>query len=289
MKLLACFIGLSLTAATSSYATVLFSENFDSYTSGVTPTAANSAKWLTSYNQTSVAADIVQTDINNYLGSGTTNKVVQISQLSANASNAQLASTTTTSFGTTGQLSFDFTIPLSTEISPASNAYNSTNGLDGIILRMGTAAGNGTSAFGLLIRSNGLVALSDGTFNTPTTLTNASLSLTTKYNLTIVYNNSSSLLTYTGGSVAATSMDVYLNGVLVGDDLTHGGSVAADTALSSFSFTNKSTSNVLSLYVDNILVTDTITAGAIPEPSTVAVLAGLGSLTVALVVRRNRR
>lgn len=288
INLLTCALGLSATAATSSQAAVLFSETFDSYTTGSSLTTANSAKWLASYNETNVATDIVQTDTKNYLGGGAGNKVAQISQLTASASNAQIASTTTTSFGVTGQLSFDFSIPLYTDVS-GSSAYNSTSGLNGMILRLGTAANNGGSAFGLLIRSDGLVGLSDASFNTTTALSNANLSAATKYTLTIVYNNSSSLLSYSGGSVAATSMDVYLNGVLVGHNLSNGGSVAANTALTSFSFTNKSTANVLSLYVDNILITDTITAGAIPEPGTIAMLAGLGSLSFALVVRRNRR
>ncbi len=286
MKIFTCMLGLSFAALTSSHATVLFSENFDSYTSGVSIATAGPAKWSKSNNLTGISADIVQTDTNDYFGAGSGNKMGQISQLSPSGNLAVLNSTTTTSFGLTGQVSFDYVVPPYDTVSPTSEPYVTNNyASDGIVFRIGSASGNGNSAFGLLFKEGSLYAVSGDGLGAPVLL--ASTSVSTMHSLSMVYNNQSTSFNYDGGSLAAQSMDVYLDGVLVGDDLTHG-ALAADTAIASLGFIAKGIGNsmVLTMYTDNFVVSDTV---VIPEPDTLASLAGLGALLTAVMLRRRKR
>ena len=161
MKIFTCMLALSFAALASSHATVLFSENFDSYTSGESIAVAGPSNWAQSNNLTGISADIVQTDTNDYFGAGTGNKMGQISQLSPNGNLAILNSTTTTSFGLTGQVSFDYVVPPYNTVSPTSQPYvTDSSSQDGIVFRIGSAAGNSNSAFGLLFKDSSLYAVS---------------------------------------------------------------------------------------------------------------------------------
>ena len=105
------------------------------------------------------------------------------------------------------------------------------------------------------------------------------LSLNSNYLLHIIANGSADSASYTGGSVGAGKMDIYLNGTLLDDDVAVTTSGLNATGFRMYNVNKGDTA------VDNI----TLWSGAvapIPEPSTGAILV-LGS--VALVAVRSLR
>lgn len=92
-----------------------------------------------------------------------------------------------------------------------------------------------------------------------------SLALNTNYALRVVANGSSSPLTYPGGSLAANTMDIYLDGSLIDNDAP-----VTTNGLSANGFRVYQV-NLGNFEVDNIQLYTT----AVPEPSTLG-LAGVG-------------
>jgi hypothetical protein len=85
------------------------------------------------------------------------------------------------------------------------------------------------------------------------------------YTIDVVGNNSASTVTYGSSSVAANTFDLYVNGVLVGDDLPKA-PLPATTNINAFRFYGESsTGNVATIALDNIVWYNTIDA-AIPLP-----------------------
>jgi hypothetical protein len=107
-----------------------------------------------------------------------------------------------------------------------------------------------------------------------------SLTLNTNYSLAVIANGSSVSLPYTGGTLAANTMDIYLNGNLVDDDapVTTNGLSANAFRVYQISLGN--------FEVDNIQLFNS--AVAVPEPSTVA-LGGIGLAIAAAAARRRQR
>jgi hypothetical protein len=149
----------------------------------------------------------------------------------------------------------------------------------------GVGAGNtftGDSAFST---SQGLFWLQSdsGNFERRTSSTWAnvgggtSLALNTNYALRVVANGSSSPLAYPGGSLAANTMDIYLDGSLIDNDAP-----VTTNGLSANGFRVYQI-NQGNFEVDNIQLYTT----AVPEPSTLG-LAGLGVALAGLGAWRRR-
>lgn len=268
---------LSLSCPRTLLASVLYSEDFEGYTvDACVPTGA-SAKWSTYFLATAQATDN-GTDLLGRVKTGpafgVNSKYLMLQDTNA-TTGMSLASSTSTNFGTTGQLSMSFYSP-----------SGMVNQGDGWLLRLGTIYNNSSTAFGLFIENGSIYAATTSNI-TQAASALATYSLDTANTLSIVYNNSTSLLTYDGGTVASGKMDVWLNGSLVGNDLAGIGNLAIGTALANFNFTAKAAAGPIpdfegTLYVDNIEVNSIAT---IPEPRT-AILAGMALIGLLLVHRR---
>jgi hypothetical protein len=112
----------------------------------------------------------------------------------------------------------------------------------------------------------------NGTYNS-TSLTTSAFSQATVYTIEIVGNNKTSgtiNYTYSGvaQSVAVQKYDLYINGTLVGNDLTKG-TIAANTAINATTFTGvSSTSNVANIFVDDVNIYNAVPAAiAIIKPT----------------------
>lgn len=127
-----------------------------------------------------------------------------------------------------------------------------------------------------------------GNWNT-TGLTGTPFAQDTVYNIEIYGNNSAGSLNYTRGtsqSAAANTYDLWVNGVLVGDNLAKA-QLATGTVVDSFMFYGESsTGNVAAITLDNFFYGTDITS--IPEPSTF-VLIGFGLGGLALLRRKKSR
>jgi hypothetical protein len=92
----------------------------------------------------------------------------------------------------------------------------------------------------------------------------------TAYSVTIIGNNSASVVSYTGGSVASNTYDLWVNGVLVGDNLAKA-QLAANSNINAFRFyAESSTSNVAQLALDNVVWYNTCVLPGSSTPTQVA-------------------
>ncbi|GHB96597.1 hypothetical protein [Cerasicoccus arenae] len=246
-----------------THATVLFTENFESYTPAQNvPTGGN---W-----QALDPADILtaQTDSSNLFSTG--NQYGQLSLI--NFSSNMIARATNFTGTLNGQFSMQFN-------DPSGEAHSGR----GWSLRLGSGAGNSSTAFGVFI-DDGNLFLSSGNGVDPNGGTITTYSKDVTNSLDIVFNNDNTIYNYAGGSVASHTMDVYLNGTLVGDDLAGAGGLATGVAIATFNYTAKADPFTGTLFVDNLNVNS---VAVIPESSNYAILAGaLGFLVVAY--RRKR-
>jgi endonuclease I len=98
-----------------------------------------------------------------------------------------------------------------------------------------------------------------------TGITGTPIAQNVAYTIDVVGNNSASTVTYGSSSVAANTFDLYINGVLVGDDLPKA-QLAATTNINAFRFYGEnSAANVATIALDNIVWHNFIDAG-IPLP-----------------------
>ncbi|QYY35063.1 hypothetical protein [Ruficoccus sp. ZRK36] len=268
-------------------AAVMFEDDFNEYANGLEMIGASGTQWGASANsQTeSPLLDVftVLEDSNDYFGAGTSNKYVEmavtstISQYSIVMSAHDFSETSVT-----GQVSFKFYDP--TDASSIGSGW---------ALRIGDGyAGNGNTCFGIILNEGVLSAGSGTGVNKGVTLTNYSMD--TAHTVTIVYNNSASSFDYSSKSVASKTMDVYLDGILIGDDVAGSGGHGVSTDpiedpltydnISNINFTSKSYSDFQdTLNIDDVIVSTDI---SIPEPSTSAFLIGISVLLVTFLRRR---
>ena len=242
-------------AAASTDASVIFSDNFNSYTSGNSlPTGGN---WQTSANSGG-ASDTVQTDTGDVFGLGAANQYLRMEQAGATAS-ANVASMDLT-MPDVGAISFDLSMP--------------TTATSLISFRIGTANSNGNTAFALQFGTGSTAGtrIYATTAGVATGAQLAQFDLGTSKHLTVIYNNTASAVNYDlgtsiSGSLNANAMDVWLDTTQIGFDLAHSGGLALGTPLTQFNFIGTQANKINDLWLDNIVVQ------SIPEPSTTASLA----------------
>jgi hypothetical protein len=278
----------ALTLAAAAHAAAVFTDDFSSYTPGVLTTGAAPAnKWLTTPSPGIIDDDSslftrVTTDSGNLFGAGTSNQYLRISDTSNanNALNYNLAINDTT-IGQVGTLAFDFYDP----------SGDSAQG-DGWLLRLGTAAGNSVTAIGLYLM-NGQLRVATTSNVTPSGTAFSTYSLDTMHSLVVFYNSSASDVSYDGRTLAANTMDVWLDGTIAATALGRSGGSTGVQTIDSFGFTRKTTTNtatdfVGTLLLDNITAYSGVETAAIPEPSTFALAGGTAVLMLAGLSRRQR-
>ncbi|MDR1280975.1 MAG: PEP-CTERM sorting domain-containing protein [Opitutaceae bacterium] len=268
-----CLASLISLAASISQAsvTVEFSDDFGSYSTGDLP--KQDAKWRDS-NNSSGGTSVVAVDIGNVFGSGTGNQYLVLAQ--TGTASANIASQPIT-LSNTGMISFDFATPTAGQSST-------------LTFRIGTGNSNAMTAFSINLGTGSAVGQRVTTSDGSTILYNGSTPGTSTH-VTIFYNNNNdgSVFSYNegafSGSVAANSMDVYVGNNLVGDNLVRSGSLEKGTALTAINFLGANGAKTLEVWLDNISVQS---VSSIPEPSSFAIIGGLGVLFLYALRRRSR-
>ncbi|HEY9249933.1 MAG TPA: hypothetical protein VIO38_12415 [Rariglobus sp.] len=271
------------------HAAPVFTESFNSDTPGVLVTGSSSTKWNSPGTGSNVIDDNstlftrVTTDTGNLFGQGTGNQYLRIADTSNanNALNYNLVIKDTT-IGQVGTLAFNFYDP----------SGDSAQG-NGWLLRLGTSAGNSTTAFGLYLM-NGQLRVATTNNVEPNSTAFATYALDTAHSLVIYFNSSSSAVSYGEHTLAANTMDVWLNGSIAATALARSGGSTGDQTIDSFGFTRKVSSNTSSDFVGTLLVDDLnaysgVELSAIPEPASFAMLGGIGALVCALTLRRRAK
>lgn len=270
---LASFLSLGI-LATSAHAQI-FSENFGNNTDGTTITTAN-----TSFTYARISTGATPTLAFKNPSSFGTGASAQLLATTASLTGLGVTSGTYTAFDV-ATLNFDLRTP--TAFSAASSFF--------------FGAGTGTTTFtnnstfstadlmgGFQVITGGAVqSRAGGVWNT---IAGVTLNSATNYSFSVVMNGSASTVNYgTGGSVGAAKADLYLNNVLVGDDVA----IQDSASVSAFRMYVVSQAAANGGYeLDNVQLFDSAVmpgAGVIPEPGTLA-LAALGLAGLALRRRR---
>lgn len=245
-------LAMSLLLPTLSVqAETVFEENFNEYEPG--PLSSSGEKWIAAR----YGAGEVTKDTKNFFGQGSSNQFLLVevppAQSEANVNDNtsyQLATKSLTSpnYGITGQISFDI-------------YQEEQSSGEGLLVRLGGSPSNGATAFALFIKDGSLFpATGTGVNFSPKSEALASYDLKERHTVTLVYNNSSSAFAYGNESLAAESMDVYLNGRKVGT-VSQSGGMGVDLDLLNLNLTAKSNYQG-ALCIDNIVATDTPTVQA---------------------------
>ncbi|MEI6507900.1 MAG: choice-of-anchor D domain-containing protein [Bacteroidota bacterium] len=153
--------------------------------------------------------------------------------------------------------------------SSTSGVWTFYQGLQGTNYTDNTDVSSANNFIGLRFTFGGSGALTltynnAGTYNS-TSLTTSAFSQGTAYTVEIIGNNKSSgtiSYTYNGAAqtVAVQKFDLYINGTLVGNDLTKGGATA-NTNINATTFTGvTSTSNVANLFLDDVVIYNAVPA-----------------------------
>ncbi|QYY35060.1 hypothetical protein [Ruficoccus sp. ZRK36] len=266
-------------------AAVLFEDNFNEYANGLELIGATDTEWnaQASENPTFGTGSLPDTftvveDTGNLFGSGTSNKFMDMAVTqTVERYNISVSSNSFTESTLTGQIDFRFVDPT----DAASVGY-------GWALRIGYGLGNTKTSFSLVLNEGNLHAGVGASIGNGDVL--STYSMDTAYAVTIVFNNSADSMSYAGGSVASKTMDVYLDGVLIGDDVpgSGGDGVSEDPVtysnIANVNFAAKSYSSFQdALYIDDMKVSSDI---SIPEPASSSVLAGIGILMLSFLWRR---
>lgn len=255
--LAAVCIGMSA----SSHAAILFSENFGVLADGTAITTTNTTF---TYVRTGSGTPVLEAQApGSFSGSSGLMSASGTSITAVAAGGFTSFSVGTLSFSlTTGTLgtgsTFFFGVGTGANFSDA-NAFSGTQYTAAYQITNGTfqvRTGTGTGTWS----------------NVGTTVLGAS----TSYDISVVFNGSSSEVSYGSGSIAAGSTDIYLNGSLLGNfDITDNVDVSA------FKIYTQTSGG--SFEIDNVLLQNEAVA-PIPEPTT----ALLGALGLLGILRRRR-
>lgn len=272
---LASLAALGLLAASAHAQTPIFSENFGTGTSGTTITTSN-----TSFTYARVGT-----------GTGALLQFLNPANVGSGSSARMLATTgSLTGFGvTSGTYSafdvgtFQFDVRTPTTITNASSFFvgfgTGTNTFTGNATFTGTDL---TAAF-QITASGGVPAFQSRVGSAWNTVAGVTIAGGTNYNFSMVFNGSASSVNYDGGNtVAAGKADVFVNNVLLADEV----SISDLQSVSAFRMyvTGQTAANG-SWEVDNIALFNSAVYVTIPEPGTFA-LAALG--LAGLVLRRRK-
>lgn len=265
-KSLLSIVSMALASGLSAQ-TLLFSEDFGTLANGTAISTANTA--LT-YVRVSTGGGSSITALNpSTAGAGSSGVIVSTS---GSLSGIGVVSGGLASFNS-GTFGFGLTVPATQGtfffgIGTGTTTFTNNTTFVGTDLLAGfqiTAAGQ------LQVRSTNTVWTNVGS----TTFTAGTVSVS------IVFNNSGASIDYAGGSVANTRADVFVNGVLVGDDVTIN---AAQASASGFRLYATGAAGAGGYEVDNISVISGI--APIPEPSSIAL--GLAGLAGLVALRRRK-
>jgi len=253
-----------LVTTDSASAALVFSETFDGLTNGEDLTGSNTG--LT-YIRIGSGGGVIDALAPGSFGTGSSAIVTQNSS-SGSLNGIGVADTLPTS--DVYELSLDFRL---------------TN-LSGDMI-LGVGSGNAFTGANTFSTSEGLFWLQSDSGNferrTSSGWSNVgggtTLALDTNYSLRVLANGSASPVSYTGGTIGAGLMDIYLDGTLLDDDVP-----VTTSGLQADGFRMYQI-NLGNFEVDNIALYNSI---AVPEPSSLA-LGGLGLVAgCSLVARRYR-
>ncbi len=247
------FSGIPVSASPAApslgaYQSSILTENFNAYTAGAAlPARWGSGTWA-SVNNTSPFETLVEADTANLFGEGTSNNYLLMASTATSTGGYGAMTNTLGTSIPAGSISFNFYQPTVTGATG-----------NGFILRLcnGTL-GNGSTAFALALKNGGLY-LATGAYLALNSTSFASYSLDQKHAFTLYFNNNATAgFNYTVSgtvySLAAGTMDVWVDGARVGSGLGKAGGIGTGVNLSEFNFC--STSNFLgTLYIDDLLET----------------------------------
>jgi hypothetical protein len=253
--------GLVMVTATS-HAAILFNETFGSLADGTTLTTANTSF---NYARASTGSNPVLAAINPGAFSGaagllsaTNTSITGLGALSGTYSAFDVG-TFSLSLRTPADISGTFFLEAGTGNSFTNNVTFSTNDL----------------LFGIQINNGVLQTRTGGAFVT----FGSTLAASTNYDIEVDFNNSATTaINSLGGSIATKTADVFINGVLVGDD------IGIQGAQSATGFRLYTISDVAgnSFQIDNVVLTSVV-----PEPS--SALSLVGGLGMMLLMRPRSR
>ncbi len=255
------FLGMT---ASMSHAAILFSEDFNEYTAGEPIPTGTDQTWTIRTENTTFEA----IDDTSHIFSPSGNQYGQLDFDAASGAADPLASTNSSAFSEgsmTGKLSISFCTP----------EAQSTSGY-GFLLRIGNAAGNSGTAFAMYILKNGQLrpSTTDGGMG----YSFATYSLGVANQLEIVFNNSNDSVSYEGGTVASRTMDVYLNGSLVADDITSGtGGLALESNITNINFSAKTYAEAFTgtMYLNKVELSTIPESSASSNAIAIALIAAL--------------
>lgn len=231
----------------------IFHDDFESYAPGALPRAnGEPSKWA----ESGAMVSTVETDVADRFGRGSANQILRLED--TGASN-QAMGTNVFTIGTTGQISFEFNLPANF------NSYTSVNA--GLLLRIGTNpnAGtftSGTTRFALGLHAGGTIKAADNLNQVLNGADLASFSFDEPHKLTLAFNNTASPVSYTtgGGVIPPDSMDVWLDGTLVG---TMGYSNSSSgLAITTLYFLNRVNDDTCVAYIDEVNFSGVLSGGA---------------------------
>ena len=263
-NLLSTFMASAILVGFASPATAQtaeFSEDFGTIVSGTTITTSNTN--LTYVRKGSGAPNITAINPSSF-GSGSSASIQ-----ATGGSLTGIGATNTLTSSNVYTLSVDFLI---SDVSAGDIVF-------------GVGSGSAFTTANTFSTSNGLFWLQSDSGNFERrrgsggwSSTGLTLQDSTSYSLHVVANGSTSDISYGGTSVAAGTMDIYVDDALLADDQTVTNSLQAD------GFRIYSVNGALA-EIDNIALY--ASAVAVPEPSTYALLAGMLALASVMLRRRS--
>ena len=214
------------------------------------------------------------------------------------ADNQQFGADAGTPFGGSGNIYADFNDDTSgSGVSAQSATYSVGNavstfqfdfhepsggGNDGILFGFGTSAINSANARARASLGGGSFGLLSDAGDTDNGVTYL---FDTTYTIYMVFNDTSSAVNYAGGTVAASTADIWIEDFGGGNLRLAGSAAVENSQAGSYRVAFRSFSNPQQrLYVDNVSLSEG--AAAIPEPGSFALLAGMFGLTWVMLRRR---